>query len=94
MKGEALATTWMGEAEPASMEHESAGLRLLAVWFCVDRIAKDGTTKVQHMHANLVGSASMEVTMDQRAIGGVVSAEIAVVSDCWLARARIDDCHF
>ena len=94
MKGQALAATWMGEAEPASMKHEPAGLRLLAVWFCVDRVAKDWTTKVQHMHPNLVGSPSMEVTMDQRAIGGGVGAEIAVIGDRWLARARIDDCHF
>ena len=72
MKCEALAAAWVGDAEPARVEHESARLRFLTVRFGVDRVSKDGATKVKHVDANLVGSASVEITMNQRAVGGVV----------------------
>ena len=62
-KVESLPADRVGDTEPACVQHQSAGLSLLAVELSVDHISDDGAADVVHVYADLVGAPSVENAM-------------------------------
>ena len=61
----ALSARWVGKAKLSGVKHESAGLGLLAGDLGVDRVTKNRAAEVEHVDTDLMGSASVEVTVDE-----------------------------
>jgi len=90
----ALTIGRMVEGQSPGVEHQASGLGCLTSGLCIDGIANNRVTKMQHVDTDLMGAASVQGAENERGIGRDVCCEYFVVSNGGLAGAGVDHSHF